>query len=95
MNKNYNQDNYLLNKDTLKQYENPSLFETQVEKAQKMDSFQQYIEFKNVQVRIHFLKKLYFLLTIKFFINLGMIALGLYTENAKLVCEYEFRLLVT
>ncbi|CAD8167851.1 unnamed protein product [Paramecium pentaurelia] len=80
MNNNYSQDNYLLNKDTLKQYENPSPFETQDEKAQKMDQFQQYIEFSDDQVRVYFLKKVYILLTIEFFINLGMVALGLYTE---------------
>ncbi|CAD8165544.1 unnamed protein product [Paramecium pentaurelia] len=80
MNNNYSQDNYLLNKDTLKQYENPSPFETQDENAQKMDQFQQYIKCQNVQVRVYFLKKVYILLTIEFFINYGMIALGLYTE---------------
>ncbi|CAD8076591.1 unnamed protein product [Paramecium primaurelia] len=103
MNNNYSQDNYVLNKDTLKQYETPLPFETQDEKTQNMDQFQciylclysqEYIEFQEVLVRVDFLKRVYLLLTLEFLINFGMIALGLYKKLLNLFVNTNFDFLL-
>ncbi|CAD8093258.1 unnamed protein product [Paramecium primaurelia] len=86
MNNNFN--NYLLNQNTQQQYLNPQSFETQNGKPQIMNQFEclQFTifldqgEFQNTIIRAEFIQNMYSFLTIEFFLNLGMISLGLYTR---------------